>query len=59
MGEVEGLGLRDGGVCGGIVGEEELAESDADETDDERDLLRGPMGMGSERVLGDFWSEDM
>jgi hypothetical protein len=61
MGEVEGEGiLRGGGVCG-IVGEAELAESDdADETDNERDLLRGPpMGMGSERMLCDFSSEDI
>lgn len=60
MGEFEGEGiLRDGGVCG-IVGEEELAESDdADETENERDLVRGPIGMGSERVLGDFSSEDI
>lgn len=60
MGEVEGEGiLRDGGVCG-IVGEEELAEpDDADETDNERDLLRVPMGMGSERVEFDFSFEDI
>lgn len=61
MGEVEGEGiLRDseGGVCG-IVGEEELAESDdAVEMDNERDLLRVTMGMGSER-LGEFLFEDI
>jgi len=46
MGEVEGRGNLGDGVCG-IVGEEELVESDDTvETDNERDL-RGPMGMGS------------
>ena len=63
MGEVEGEGiLRGGGVCG-IAGEEELAESDdADEKDNERDLLRVPMGMGSERSeqpLVDFSFDDI
>ena len=66
MGEVEGEGiLRDGGVCGIVLGEEELAESDdvaddaTDETDNERDLLCMLMGMGSELVLANFSSEDI
>lgn len=51
--------MTDGGVCG-FVGEEELAESDdADEMDNERDLLRVPIGMGSERVWFDFSFEDI
>lgn len=61
MGEFEGEILRDGGVCG--IGEEELAESDdADEMDNERGLLRLPMGIGSEgseRVLFEFSFEDI
>ena len=56
MGEVEGRGNLGDGVCG-IVGEEELVESDDTvETDNERDL-RGPMGMGS--VWFDFSFEDI
>jgi len=51
MGEVESWFLGGDGVFG-IVDEEELAESDSDndETDNERDLLCMPMGMGFERV---------
>jgi hypothetical protein len=51
MGEVEGWFLGGDGVFG-IADEEELAESDSDndETDNERDLLCMPMGMGFERV---------
>jgi hypothetical protein len=58
MGEVEGRFLGGDGVCG-FVDEEELAESDNDETDNERDLLCMPMGMGAERVWFDFSFEDI
>ena len=56
MGEVEIRFLGGDGVCGF---EEELAESDDDETDNERDLLCMPMGMGSERVWFGFSFEDI
>lgn len=61
MGEVESRFLGGEGVCGvcGFIDDEELAESDDDETDNERDLLCMPMGMGSERVWFDFSFEDI
>lgn len=52
MGEVESRFLGGDGVCGFV--DEEHVESDDDETDNERDLLCMPMGMGSERVCFGF-----
>ena len=57
MGEVESRFLGGDGVCG-FIDEEVLAESE-DETDNERDLLCMPIGMGSERVGFDFSFEDI